>query len=108
MLIDVKIPTTVGILTFISMINTTLNSLKARQVFIFQHFSFYKRLKFHVQLSRISKMFYYLRGPVLSQEMKLSCSFFANQKHAEFLSLMCLLKTGMLRSRVKNRKALGS
>ena len=41
----------VGILTFISMINTILNSLKARDVFIFQHFSFYEQLKFHAQLS---------------------------------------------------------
>ena len=39
MLINVKIPTIVGILTFISMINTTFDSLKARNVFIFQHFS---------------------------------------------------------------------
>ena len=41
MLINVKIPTIVGILTFISMMNTTSGSLKARQVFILQHFSFY-------------------------------------------------------------------
>ena len=33
------------------MIHTTLNSLKAREVFIFQHFSFYEQLKFHAQLS---------------------------------------------------------
>ena len=47
MLINVKMPTIVGIVTFISMINTTLNSLKAREVFIIQHFSFYEQLKFH-------------------------------------------------------------
>ena len=40
----------VGIITFISMINVTSESLKARKVFIFQHFSFYKQLKFHAQL----------------------------------------------------------
>ena len=50
MLINVKMPTIVGILIFISMINTTLNSLKAREVFIFQHFSLYEQLKFHAQL----------------------------------------------------------
>ena len=33
----------VGILTFISMINKTSESLKARQVFIFQHFSIYEQ-----------------------------------------------------------------
>ena len=35
MLINVKMPTIVGILTFISMINTTSESLKGRNVFIF-------------------------------------------------------------------------
>ena len=44
MLINVKMPTVVGILTFISMINTTSESVKARKVFIFQHFSFYEQL----------------------------------------------------------------
>ena len=40
MLIDVKMPTIVGILTFISMINITFENLKARKVYIFQHFRF--------------------------------------------------------------------
>ena len=35
MFINVKMPTIVGILTFISMINTTSESLKARKIFIF-------------------------------------------------------------------------
>ena len=49
--INVKMPTIVGILTFISMINTKSESLKASKVFIFQHFSFYEKLKFCAQLS---------------------------------------------------------
>ena len=49
-LINVKMPTIVGILTFMSMINTT-KSLKARNVFSFQRFSSYEQLKFHPQLS---------------------------------------------------------
>ena len=44
------INTTVGNLTFMSIIHTSEN-LKARKVFILQHFSFYERLKFHSQLS---------------------------------------------------------
>ena len=47
MLINVKIPTlniykheSVGIFIFISMINTSLDSLKARKVFIFSSFLF--------------------------------------------------------------------
>ena len=51
MLINVKMPTIVGILSFISMINTPSESLKTRKVFIFQHFSFYEQLKFYAQLS---------------------------------------------------------
>ena len=44
MLINVKMSTTVGILTFISKINTTpVSCLKTRKVFIFQHLSFYAR-----------------------------------------------------------------
>ena len=39
LLINVKMPTIVGILTFISMKNTTPESFKARKSFIFQHFS---------------------------------------------------------------------
>ena len=51
LLINVKMPTIVGILTFISRINTASESFKARKIFIFQHFTFYEQLKFHVQLS---------------------------------------------------------
>ena len=52
MLINVKMPTIVGILTFISMINAISDSLKARIVFILQEFCFYEKLNFHAQLSR--------------------------------------------------------
>ena len=37
---NVKMPTTIGILTFISRINTTGMSFKTRNIFIFQHFRF--------------------------------------------------------------------
>ena len=47
MLINVKMPTFVGILTFISLINTASECLKGIKVFIVQDFSFYKQLKFH-------------------------------------------------------------
>ena len=40
----------VGILTFISMINKTSESLKARKVFYFSAFKFYEELKFSAQL----------------------------------------------------------
>ena len=51
MLINVKMPTIVGILTFIRKINTIPESLKARKVSISPHFSFYEQLKFHDQSS---------------------------------------------------------
>ena len=49
--INVKMPTTVGILTFISMINTKSEILKAKMFFICRCFSFYEQLKFCAQLS---------------------------------------------------------
>ena len=42
LLIKVKMPTIVGILSFISMINTTSEGLKAKISFICQHFSVYE------------------------------------------------------------------
>ena len=49
LLINVKMPTIVGILTFISTINTTSERLKARNFFICRYFSFYKMQKFRAQ-----------------------------------------------------------
>ena len=51
LLIDVKMPTIVGILTFISMINATSERLTARNFFISRYFSFYEQLKLRAQLS---------------------------------------------------------
>ena len=51
LLINVKMPTIVGILIFISMINTSSERLKARNFFICQYISVYEQLKFHAQLS---------------------------------------------------------
>ena len=53
-------PTIVGILTFISMINTTSERLQARHFFICQYFSFYEQLKFRAHLSWAWKKFYNL------------------------------------------------
>ena len=50
-------PTIVGILTFISMINTTSVRLKARNFFFCLHFSFFEQLKFRAQLSWAWKKF---------------------------------------------------
>ena len=60
LLINVKMPTIVGILTFICMINTTSERLKARNFIICRYFSFYKQLKFCAQLSWAWKKFYNL------------------------------------------------
>ena len=50
LLMNVKMPTVVGILTFISMKVTTSERLEARSFFICQYFSFYEQLKFRAQL----------------------------------------------------------
>ena len=60
LLINVKMPTIVGILTFISLMNATSERLKARNFFIYRYFSFYEQLKFRAQLSWAWKKFYNL------------------------------------------------
>ena len=57
LLINVKLPTIVGILTFTSMINTISERLKTRNFFICQYFSFYEQLKFRAQLQEHEKRF---------------------------------------------------
>ena len=47
-------PTIICILTFISRINTTSESFKATEFFIYQHLKFYDQLKFHAQLSFVA------------------------------------------------------
>ena len=51
MLINVKMPTIVGILKCMSMMNTTCARLKSSAVIILQHLNFHEQLKFHAQLS---------------------------------------------------------
>ena len=51
LLMYVKMPTIVGILTSICRINTTSEMLKSRNVFICRDSSFYEQLKVHAQLS---------------------------------------------------------
>ena len=51
LLINVKMPTIVGILTFISMISITSERHNARNFFICRYFNFYEQLKFCAQLS---------------------------------------------------------
>ena len=51
LLMNVIMPTIVGILTFISMINTTSERLRARNFFICRFLSFYEKLKFCAQMS---------------------------------------------------------
>ena len=50
-LINVKMPTIVGILILMSKINTTSENLKAKKVFSFKYFRFYEHLKYHAKLS---------------------------------------------------------
>ena len=51
LLINFKMPTIVGISTFITMITTTTERLKARHFFICRYFSVYELSKFCAQLS---------------------------------------------------------
>ena len=60
LLINFKMPTIVGILTFISMINTTSERFKVRHFFICRYFSFYEQLKVCAPLSCAWKKFHNL------------------------------------------------
>ena len=51
MLINVKVPTIVGILTFINRIDTPYKCIKQENPFIYRYFSFYEQLKFPAQLN---------------------------------------------------------
>ena len=78
LLINVKMPTIVGILTFISMINTTSERLKARNFVICRYSSFSEQLKFRAQLSWARKTFYNLGAwfwAILTNDMRGSRKF---------------------------------
>ena len=51
LLINIKMPTIVGILMFISMINTMSERLQTEN-FILHYFTFYKQLKEHIAIRR--------------------------------------------------------
>ena len=57
LLINVKISTLCCSQTFISRINTTSECLKAKQIVVSHHFSFYYQFNFHAQLSWAWKSF---------------------------------------------------
>ena len=67
LLINVKMPTIVGILTFISMINTTSEKLKARNHFICWYFSFGEQLKISCSVELSMKKFYNLEPRLILQ-----------------------------------------
>ena len=48
---NIKMPTTIGILTIINRINTAPKSFEDRKIFIIQHSAFYELLKCYTELS---------------------------------------------------------
>ena len=62
MLINVKMPTIVGILTFISRIDTISESFKAGKIFFFSILVFVEQLKFHAQFIWEWNKFYNLEA----------------------------------------------
>ena len=85
-------PTTIGILiiilTFISMINTTSDRLKARNLFICPYFSFYEQLKFCAQFSWAWKKFYNLGASATKRfwfENKLWFKMLVAKKNSHFI-----------------------
>ena len=83
LLINVKMPTIVSFLTFISRIKATTERLKARNFLTFQYVSYYEQLQFRAQLSWAWKKFYNLWawwakniGPVSKTFWAWNCYFF--------------------------------
>ena len=74
LLINVKMPTFVGIITFIRRINTSDESLNTKNTYLFQRFSFYEQSKFYAQLSWAWKKLYLLRFFCLVFAMHLCAS----------------------------------
>ena len=71
MLINVKMPTNIDILPLISRINTTSESLKARKVFNFRHFSFYDSSNFMLCSFELSMKHVITSGPTTDKIEKL-------------------------------------
>ena len=91
LLINVKMPTIVGILTFIRMIKTTSERLKARNFFICRYFSFYEQLKFRAQLSWAWKKFYNLRARSFETQI-FSYGFMSSLLHISFFLQLCFIR----------------
>ena len=71
----------VGILTFIRMMNTTSERLKARNFFIGQYFSFYDLLNFCAQMN-----FFYNLGAGTVKRHRVVCAFVVSIQHDRIFS----------------------
>ena len=91
LLINVKTPTIVGVLTFISMINAASERLKARNIFIYRYFSVHEQLKFHAQLSGAWNKFYNLGAWPFYKQFRNNPS--SNSIFHQMLSLSLLVAT---------------
>ena len=90
LLINVKIPTIVGILTYISMINTTSERLKARNFFICRYISFYEQLKFCAGVELGMKKVFITLGPDLDTNcLKRLLAYDTNRQRAKQYSSSC-------------------
>ena len=80
-------PTIVGILTFISRINTASESFNARKIFIFQ--PFYEQLNFHAQNFDLSMIFFIPSGPesYLSFFQENLCSMYLLEASGDIISV---------------------
>ena len=78
LLINVKMPTIVGILTFMSRKNSILSLSEPAKCWISWYFHTYEHLKFHAQLSWVWKKFYNLGAWQISSKfcnLKWSCCY---------------------------------
>ena len=98
-------PATVGILTFIRMINTPSEGLKARNFFICRYFSFYEQLKCRAQLSKGLSIHLYRKTLV---ELSMQKSFITSGQipncHTDVTVFYVILKSCMIEVNYSGRQ----
>ena len=86
LLINVKMPLIVGILTFMSRKNSPLGLSEPKNADFFLYFHIYEHLKFHAQLSWAWKKFYNLKAWDLSlMQVRLDPATFSGDKDQDLL-----------------------
>ena len=95
LLINVKMPTIVGILAFISILNTTSERLKTRNFLICLYLNVYEQLKFCAQMSWAWKKFYNLGARSVCHTSSLSFRILTSKKFMTISGILAVNLVGL-------------